>query len=117
MVLIFDLAVFSMQPDEFLQVYFDPARVGPVLGVQLAGLEDDREAQLGAGIDDFGCERVGHGQLLGHAAAFGARAGRVEVAGVQALEGLVGGVVGGGLHFGVAGGLLVSWWLLSLLGV
>lgn len=54
MVFILQLPILAMQTDEFLEVHFDATRVGPVLGMQLACLENDGEAELRAGVDDFG---------------------------------------------------------------
>ncbi|KUI57975.1 hypothetical protein VP1G_10930 [Cytospora mali] len=73
-----------------------------VLRVHLVRLEDGLQAQVAAGVDDLARERVRDGQLLGHAAALGARARRVEVYRVQALEGGVGLPVGGGRDAGGA---------------
>lgn len=67
-------------------------------------LEHGAQAQLGYGVDDGACERVGHGGGGGHASAFGPAARGVEVERVEAvivfgLLRVVGGLAGAGLSW------------------
>lgn len=73
----------------------DAAWVGPVLWVQLIGLEGDGERVVRAagrleGVDESAREWVGDGEVAGHAPALGMCARGIEVDGVEGLVGFYG---------------------------
>lgn len=73
----------------------DAARVGPVLWVQLVGLEGDWKRVVWAaggleGVDESTREWVGDGEVTGHAPALGVRARGVKIDGVEGLVGFYG---------------------------
>lgn len=102
------------------QVDLDPARVRPVLGVDLLRLEEGVDAEPRAGVCDLAREGVLDREVGADAAALGPRARRVEVDRVEALEAVVlravdvRGQGGRGwrlVSWGGGGGLLDDGWL------
>lgn len=69
-----------------LQLHAHSAGVGPVLGVQLFGLQSRVQAEHLDRIHNVSGKRIFHCELRADLAALGAGAGLIKVHGVQALE-------------------------------